>query len=160
VACQSAWDPLYARAKGSGQFQDALAWLEAQPSHRGEEGGATNANFFGRVAPPNSRKRPIRLTLLAARLCTECSNNRGGGPTGWGLLHQAAWWRADRQTLVQLRALGETSPRCESAFLQRSKRRSHCLQRSKRRWGVGSGGEGCHTAAAHTACSVSVLRGS
>ena len=36
----------------------------------------------------------------------QCANNRAYGPTGWTLLHQAAYWRADATVLRRMRAVG------------------------------------------------------
>ena len=48
----------------------------------------------------------------------ECANNRTGGPTGWTLLHQAAYWCAPRETLQALRTAGAVGAQKAQSYNQ------------------------------------------
>ena len=48
----------------------------------------------------------------------ECANNRTGGPTGWTLLHQAAYWCAPRETLQALRTVGAVGAQKAQSYKQ------------------------------------------
>lgn len=64
------------------------------------------------------------LELIAAQ--PTCVNNRSGGPTGWTLLHQAAYWMAPREILQALHQAG-ASPELEGQTLKQLQQDAGCV---------------------------------